>query len=708
MRTTHQPLSRDELQRRGTLPVMQISPGSTILHDIDDRPSPSIEQADFRPSKARKISRACDFCKLRKSKCTGDQPCSKCTAKGRTCAYTAQYTRGRPPTPPPSSVSVMPGGGGAGGGGPPSRASPELGMAEIQGQVFDPTSSMTFLHRAWRRLAAQSARTTATAVRTFADDQHITMAGDRPLPVADIGTVMDLPSPEENQTLLDLYFDVCIATYRILHRPSVKLWLSVVEANVRDGKPLWQGIGHAKAAIVLVALAIAKIHQEKSKGFTDEESESRAQAESDRLFGISVMLTDNEIGYPRLESAQARIVQTLYLLTTSRFNRSWFVFGSALQVISVIGLHRRETNKDRSRRGVAPKVAGDYIVAQCRLRTFWTAYVLDNYLGIIFGRPRHFHDQDIDQSFPDRVNDDDMTSLGPVDGYQDAEDYDIDALIFHAKIGQIIGSITMDVYTIKGSMSEKERSTVASRYIQQVHDWRSSLPAHLGLVRPSMLLPTHRRQATALRLAYCHAIMHASRLFILNTKQALDSDDSRVPYDKECITAARTVLETVDQLASEGPIFHAFWWTHYVTFCALVVTYVWEMQQRRTNGAGPKERDRRARLLALAEKCQEHLAQATATNSPSRRYAVILEEFRAAATSQPPALGHTMSRAVSMDQQLNGGLEGGAVNEGGLDSVEHQEYPSFDVPFLDGWRTTDWLDLDSSVSSYSALAVTLP
>lgn len=300
-------------------------------------------------------------------------------------------------------------------------------MAEIQGQVFDPTSGLTFLHRAWKRLSAQNAQSMPDVVKTSAENQPVTMAGDRPLPESDERMPIRLPSPSENRMLLALYFDVCIATYRFLHRPAVEKWLAIVERNVEESRPVWFEIGHARAAIVLVALAIATTHQEKSKGFFSADDEARSLSLSDELFGESSRLTEMETGYPKLESAQTRLVQTLYLLTTSRFNKGWYVFGNALQIISTIGLHRQENSKRRR----ASRT--DYIHTQCRMRTFWTAYILDNYLGVIFGRPRHFHDDDIDQDFPDRINDEDMTNLGPSEAPDSPEDCHIDALIFHAK-----------------------------------------------------------------------------------------------------------------------------------------------------------------------------------------------------------------------------------------------------------------------------------
>ncbi|KAH8667802.1 fungal-specific transcription factor domain-containing protein [Ilyonectria robusta] len=676
--------------------------------------------------KLRKVSRACDFCKSRKAKCSGDQPCAKCVAKDRVCLYDAKYTRGRPPTPPQSDahsrLSYEPGVPSQEEdigfetisdpsqsrtepqddmSGPylrshdtaPSRASPELSMAmEIQGQVFDPTSGLTFLHRAWKRLSAQNSNKPSDVAKSSAENQPLYMAGDKPLPEIDEHFPIPLPSPSDGRKLLSLYFDVCIATYRILHRPTVESWLSTIEKNIQEKQPVWREIGRARAAIVLVALAVATLHQAKSKGLLSADDDAQALRASDELFVISARLADEESGYPKLESAQARLVHVLYLLTTSRFNRSWYVFGNALQLISALGFHRRASAK---RRRISHT---DYIHTQCCIRTFWTAYVLDNYLGVVFGRPRHFHDEDIDQEFPDRVNDEEMTTMGPGGGPENPEDCHIDALIFHARIAQIIGCISREVYTLR-DITNQERVAAAHKLNQRVHDWHASLPLHLGSIRPSMLITSYRRQATVLKLAHSHAIMHANRLFLLGT--------STTTYENqvnECMGAAKAVLETVDYMAQEGPIFHAFWWTHYVTFCALVVTYVWEIQQRRTGRLIGKQN--RAKLIELAERCQTHLARATASNSPSRRYAVILEEFRTAAknpstrpvtTADPDQPGPMPAPGQSNGLENHGTLDASSTIAGDLGQVYQDDSTLvYDPRLLDEWQTADWLDLDSS------------
>ncbi|KAK4118764.1 hypothetical protein N657DRAFT_694197 [Parathielavia appendiculata] len=743
--------------------------------------SPPTAAGEARPlappaRRKAKVSRACDECKSRKAKCSGTEPCETCHRKGRVCHYLAEYSRGRPPTPPPMPMPVptvpagrpssAQSGGGLmtsmvppgqsrrrtrpvapelaeqheGGGLPPdcgrqrlqdsripsSRASPVLGVAEIQGQVHDPTSGLAFLHRAWKRLSRANgplpseggAGMAPQAGNLSLDEQPIFAAGDRPLPSDDIedagvGDGADarswFPNPARARELLALYFDVCIATYRVLHRPTVESWLKVVESNLAQSRPIYNGIGRAKVTILLTALAIATTHHEKSRGFSTAEDEAQSLARSDRLFSEGARLTREEKGLPRLESAQARLVQVLYLLTTSRVNRGWYVFGEALQIISALGLHRAVSRKLQLASG---NQNVDYIQSQCRKRTFWAAYILDHYLGIILGRPRHYHDEDIDQDFPDAINDEDMRADASSSRVNNNVDSHLEALIFHAKIAQIIGKITREVYTIR-AISEQERVSAAHRLCEELHSWQASLPPHLGAVRPSSLIPSFRRQCIVLRIAYSHAVMHANRFFLLGNLSS--RSEMQVA---ECVMAAKTVLEIVDGLARDSPIFHAFWWTHYVAFCALVVTYAWEIRQHTQNDStGTKSPPvDRTLLLDLAERCQTHLAQATATNSPSRRYAIILEELRSEAQWRS-GRGSGMA-AGGAGRQHNGVADHSAGVPGNQparpfdvehmgDMDVHEFQPAmFDAvdgfgtlpgnPIFETWNMTDWLELDSS------------
>ena len=575
----------------------------------------------------------------------------------------------------------------------------------MNGEYVDRTSGLSFLQRARSRLKNRSGPSADQIERSR---QPLTAAGDKPLlGVSSDGLTVNpviLPAiPDSTQALelLDLYFDVCVATYKPLHRPTVDSWYRVIAANVAQGLPMTNTLGHARVSTVLSIFAVTTFHRQKSRGFSDDVS---SLSDSDAFFRCSMALTESETGGPHLESAQARLVQVFYLLMTCRMNQAWYIFGSLLQIISALGMHRRDRRKMHN---AASKP--DYAHSQCRKRTFWSAYILDKYMGVVMGRPRHFHDKDIDQEYPDRANDKNITPLGLVPSESDEiDDCHLDGFIWNTRLASIVGEISDELYPIN-PLSESRRVEAAQNLASKLDEWYASLPLLLK-ARPSSLVRSFRRQCVALRLAYKHAVVHLHRPFLLarsSGEVSLVTESAqhfREESIKLCIGAARDALRTIDALAQEGPLFHAFWWTHYITFCALTVTYVWNMQRGNDiEGIDRKE------LMALAERCQIHLAHATATNSPSRRYSIILEELRNEATSQRPMDGTSIdlgSQEATTDLADSTALGAAALpTSSAFDTANMMQAGLSNAtsgdgynPFMD-WQTSDWLELDASVCS---------
>ncbi|KAK0384410.1 hypothetical protein NLU13_8497 [Sarocladium strictum] len=715
----------------------QASPGSVVSTQTRKRSRASLDAPDrLNRRRSKKTTRACDFCKSKKLKCSGSLPCQGCSKRHLTCVYDSEYRRGRPPTPPPARTVTMNRSSpeqqniehdhveaardnsvSREGNNTASRASPELESTVIEGQYIDPTSSLTFLHRAWNRLSSQQGNAGPVPTIASGTEQHqfLISAGDKPFAVQPGQTAL-VPDVATAMELVQFYFEACVITYRCLHRGYVTDWVRAVVSNQESNLPYYYGIGHAKASIVFTILAIVHLRRGNIQA-TDTASLGQANltegplSQSDPFFCASTALTDAEVGLPTLESAQSRILQVLYLLQSSRMNQAWYVFGSTLPIVSALGLHRK-SGRNRTTGGRVTKGHHyDYISSQCRKRTFWVAYTIDKYLAVVFGRPRFYHDDDIDQDFPDCVNDEDMTPQGRA-VHEPQSDCHIESLINHAKVAQLIDRISRDVYSIK-KVPKRERLASAHKFGQALHEWREALPHHLGTVRPSSLIPAFRRQATAMKLAYCHAIMHANRPFLLGATGGRSKGGNTALEDsvRECINAARTALETVDAIATDGALFHALWWTPYVTFCALAVVYVWEIQQvqgRQYDSHGLHD------LLQLAEKCQNHLARATAPDSPSHRYSVILEELRQEAKNQTIRAPWRGQRPTHQDDTPTG--HNTAADEVEISQTLPEEFSAVDhamamsqQPFegegggglygtglLDTWETTDWLDLDSS------------
>lgn len=276
------------------------------------------------------------------------------------------------------------------------------------------------------------------------------------------------------------------------------------------------------------------------------------------------------------------------------------------------------------------------------------------------------------------------------------------------RIAAIIENVSREVYSIK-KMRTEERLASAQSFTEKLHEWRQALPPHLGTVRPSSLIPAFSRQVTALKLAYCHAIMHTTRPFLLDHSE--NASPALEACVTECIGAAKLALEIVDRMFSEATtVIHFLWWMPYVTFCALAVVYVWEIQQK----SGISVSNDNVSLFALAERCQSHLAKAMSSDSASRRYSIIIEELRQEARHSP---SQSSMRAVQSQQEslmTSGDDEHGSSsmldNElGSMFGDQGESTTSFQsmLNALSQWQPTDWLDLDSSVSVSLIVSATI-
>lgn len=114
-----------------------------------------------------------------------------------------------------------------------------------------------------------------------------------------------------------------------------------------------------------------------------------------------------ESGAPQLETVQARLNRSLYLLASSRASECWFAFGTTVQFLTALNIHRKWPST------MIKEGKGTYMEQELRKRTFWSVYTLDKYLSVMFGRPRLLHDDDFDQELPDEVSDQDLLINDP-------------------------------------------------------------------------------------------------------------------------------------------------------------------------------------------------------------------------------------------------------------------------------------------------------
>lgn len=210
-------------------------------------------------------------------------------------------------------------------------------------------------------------------------------------------------------------------------------------------------------------------------------------------------------------------------------------------------------------------------------------------------------------------------------------------MFFLFRLGRILGEVSRQLGSINPHRRDPPLET-AVRLTKELEKWKEGMPPLFNRVQATSLIPSLCRQSQVLQLAYCHAMIHVTRSFLLNDFTDLRSrpsvpDPNVTNIVQKCISAAENVVTLVDGLANQGTRIQSFWFTHYVCFCAIIVVYIYTIQQHQSSAApsSPQSIEGGGHLhylFTLAEACQQHLAEATRKNCPSRRYSIILEELR--------------------------------------------------------------------------------
>ncbi|KAI7286475.1 hypothetical protein KC345_g1151 [Hortaea werneckii] len=381
--------------------------------NLDTAAAAAIEAA----TKRRKVTRACDRCKSRKRRCTGQSPCPDCVRHKVKCTYLSPYTRGKAPeasttlTPPETqhacnSNQPNPGIGdttdatpaapqdlGQLTGAMSSRAvSPEADVLAT-GHYLGPTSPFSFLRRASRRFGHLG--TPHADEQDSEVDVSIFSYGDRRLP--DLSTTaVRLPEQAEASALIKRYFEFAAPTYRFLHEPTIRHWYDRVSAIQKNpSQPCL--LAPIQRAIVFLVMAIATLYSANAGDevipSTNEGNEEPWLA-AERYYQAAHGIIIHETGPIKLESIQARLASLSYLLNTSRLNQAWFTFGTCFQLILTLGMHRKSpedgsshdfiTQECHAARQVLDLVL-EFVAEKHLFSAFWnTQYVTFNALSIAY------------------------------------------------------------------------------------------------------------------------------------------------------------------------------------------------------------------------------------------------------------------------------------------------------------------------------------
>ncbi|KAK7421626.1 hypothetical protein QQX98_002093 [Neonectria punicea] len=651
---------------------------SRRMTDPDELARPS-KRLREEPMRAR-VGRACDRCKARKTRCSGTWPCVFCAHLKLDCQFTAAHRRGQllpaidaesvhqslpgevesergsssrggdrresfadvivaasrltptaaaesvlasPPTAQPAaeiasedSPSQDAGKADADGdqAAPHSmRNSPEPSQTDQQGHYVGPASGVSFLLRIQRKLQVQSPGYVNSSIFNF---------GDRPLPGHDSSFAILPPKPLA-ESMLRRYFDFAATTHRFLHRPSIEAWLE--ELYDTNGAMLYQETARSRTALLFMVFAHSNNYRSRLTADTKDGIIESAET-SARFFAVAEHQLSMEKGEIRLASVQARLAQCFYLLAQSRLNHCWTLFGITAQLVLALGIHRKSR--------VDPKTSNrvDHIDLECRKRTFWCAFNLNTYLSAALGRPMTFHEEDIDQELPLCV-DDEQLRFGPTPTSMLLGPSITSATVAQIKLSRILAAILRALYGIHPRSTE-EHFTLAAKFTRDLAKWREHISYLLDTDGSSAIfVKLVLRQRDVLKLAFWHAQILVHRPFLLKSftslanygvnGELLSSRREEMQQNiKICIDAATQIIEHIDRIDAAGEFYSTLFFIPYYGFSAVVILYVYAIQQR------AELPETYSKQFRLASKCHLQLESIAVKGSLMQRYGVVLQELR--------------------------------------------------------------------------------
>ncbi|ETN39030.1 uncharacterized protein HMPREF1541_07072 [Cyphellophora europaea CBS 101466] len=443
------------------------------------------------------------------------------------------------------------------------------------------------------------------------------------------------PGLDEAHKLMDHYFRFAMPTFRFFHRQSLERWM----ADYVHRQPL----PAAKAASVLIVWAQALISYPD-----DSIGDLQASQRGASYFEQARTLLNSELGPMTLACVEARLAMCLYLLCVSRIVECRFLFSFTHALAISMGLHRKASRR--------LKLAA--FQQERRKRVFWSLYIVDSYLSVMLGQPRHLRDDDLDQEYP--VNIDDLVLDAATDLSQVPHHGNIEAFIYHARLARLFTRSTDVLYPIHDISSEdivqRGESIVAA-----LDGLEQELPTFLKpRLTAAIGVQTWDRQNSVLSLGFAHARIIATRRSLLVDTFKISSDTEMHQRHescmRDCLDAIINVLDHVFSMLQHGRLLSTFWLTQYIALCAISTLFVYQIQQNQGKVPVLAQSRDLTQYLSKAQEIQEHLAKIVPQGSQAQRHHYLLSKLRqrasrSASSSVTPVEGRAQQSSRVQEEE---------------------------------------------------------
>ena len=137
-----------------------------------------------------------------------------------------------------------------------------------------------------------------------------------------------------------------------------------------------------------------------------------------------------------------------------------------------------------------------------------------------------------------------------------------------ARLAQIVSRVLRHLYSIR-PISTNRRTQLTKDISEDLNKWRLELSRFLDadIFSSSFVIPLLQRQRNVLNLTYWHVVVLTHRPFFLSSfarrgSEAMQSNEvvqQTSESVQECLKAAMTIANTIDEISQKQQMFRAFW-----------------------------------------------------------------------------------------------------------------------------------------------------
>ncbi|RAQ42066.1 fungal specific transcription factor [Aspergillus flavus] len=508
----------------------------------------------------KKKSVACHRCHSHKVKCSGEQPCARCSQAGcgDECQYTVrdrklkvnesyidqllsensrlkeQIRTSSTPNPSPASTADI-------------AVPPQESYHSLQNPLFgerawfypyDSTAPPIYMGDAACTAFATRLRqfltedpNTAHVARTQYTPESSLLEGEA-----------HWPSLAQARLLVKIAFNQLSRVYHLFLRKSTLEQLESLYRlpNLRDDPAL--------TCKFFSLFALGEVYS--SRSISSPTSRVPGTRYYVRAMGIIPILPER----PGMIHIESLLLLSLYSYFLNRRHSAYTLIGSAMRLGLILGLNHN----------IPARQCTDPTEREHRVRLWWAIYIFDRMYTSKIGLPLQIRDDDIYVDLPTAVNSPDAEEQFSDTAY----------LVSSIRLARIIGQIVEKIYTRKPhqeSFLQREQQLLLA-----LQDWVQSLPAHIKL--PAVETP--QKHVVSLHLQFNQCVILATRPILLHAlfqqrahrENHEDTPQPVITLSEACIHAARHSHTLITEEWVNGSLpMYGYFYAQYLFSSAIIL-----------------------------------------------------------------------------------------------------------------------------------------